>query len=339
MKGAVLFVGILVTAVTLPPRPMSVAAQDPQQHQPQRQGQQQARPVFRSSVDLVSVAAVVRDRKGRFVRDLSRDDFQVVEAGQMRPILDFRRQSDGPIRLALLFDVSGSMRLGSKAVDARQAARHLLGALNATDMAALFTFDSALRQLHDFTSDVAKIDAAMTNIERPFGQTSLYDAIAETARAAAGGSRDGGRLPQRSAVVVLTDGVDTRSRLSAEEVSALASGIDVPVYIVTVLAPIDADSTQAEREGGAEQPLASLARWTGGELFTATAPAHASVAARQIVNELRHQYVLAFEASARPGWRPLEIRARDRDLKVRARSGYAAGHGRTSEEIPEDLED
>jgi Ca-activated chloride channel homolog len=327
MKGAVLFIGVLVTAVTLQPRPMSVAAQDPQ-------AEQQARPMFRSSVDLVSVAAVVRDRKGRFVRDLSRDDFQVVEAGQTRQILDFRRQSDGPIKVALLFDVSGSMRLGSKAVDARQAARHLLSALNATDMAALFTFDSALRQLQGFTSDMAAVDAGMSSIERPFGQTSLYDAIAETARFAAAGSREGGRLAQRSAVVVLTDGVDTRSRLSPEEVSAVASGIDVPVYIVTVLAPIDADASQAEREGSAEQPLASLARWTGGELFTTSAPAHASVAARQIVSELRHQYVLAFEASARPGWRPLEIRARDRDLRVKARSGYTAGFGRASEETP-----
>jgi VWFA-related protein len=315
MKGAFLFIGVLITAVTLQPRQMSVAAQNPQSEE------QQARPIFRSSVDLVSVAAVVRDRKGRFVRDLSREDFQVVEAGQPRPIIDFRRQSDGPIKLALLFDVSGSMRLGSKAVDARQAARHLLSALNANDMAALFTFDSALRQLHDFTSDMAAIDAAMGNIERPFGQTSLYDAIADTARAAVADSREGGRLPQRSAVVVLTDGVDTRSRFSPGEVSAAASGIDVPVYIVTVMAPIDEDA-QAARYENADNPLAALARWTGGELFSTTAPAHASVAARQIVNELRHQYVLAFEASSRPGWRPLEVRARDRDLKVRARSGY-----------------
>src|SRR5262249_11002469 len=74
-----------------------------------------------------------------------------------------------------------------------------------------------------------------------------------------------------------------------------------------------------------ETPLGSLAHWTGGELFTASAPAHASIAARQIVDELRHQYVLAFEASTHAGWRPLEVRARDKDLIVRARAGYTAG--------------
>jgi VWFA-related protein len=295
-------------------------------------GRPKERAVFRSSVDMVSVAAVVRDRKGRFVRDLSRDDFTVVEGGQTRPIVEFRKQSDGPIKLALLFDVSGSMRLGSKAVDARQAARHILSAMNADDTAALYTFDSALRQLQPFTSDMTAIDAAMANIEVPFGQTSLYDAIAETARAAAASARDAGRLPHRSAVVVLTDGVDTRSRLSPSQVSGVASGIDVPVYIVSVMSPID-DEAQAARESEQENPLRTLARWTGGELFTASAPAHASIAARQIVSELRHQYVLAFEASPRPGWRSLEIRARDRDLQVRARSGYTAGangNGRSS---------
>src|SRR6476469_1145647 len=69
---------------------------------------------FRSSVDVVSVSAVVRDRKGRFVGNLERKDFIVAEAGQVRPILDFRAQSDGPIKLALLVDISGSMRVGSK---------------------------------------------------------------------------------------------------------------------------------------------------------------------------------------------------------------------------------
>ncbi len=73
--------------------------------------------------------------------------------------------------------------------------------------------------------------------------------------------------------------------------------------------------------------LPDLSRWTGGEMFVASAPAHASLAARQIVEELRHQYILAFEASAhREGWRPVEIRARDSGLTVRARAGYTSGN-------------
>jgi VWFA-related protein len=276
---------------------------------------------FRSAIDVVSVSAVVRDRKGRFVGNLEQTDFVIAEGGELRPILDFRAQSDGPVKLALLFDVSGSMRVGSKAADARQAARHLFSALKPGDEAAVFAFDTRLDRVVGFTTDLPALDAALGRVEPPFGQTSLYDAIAETARAVALDGGGDGQIQQRSAIVVLTDGVDTRSRQTAEQVSAIASGIDIPVYIVAVMSPID----DPRRDGATLQtdsPLSNLARWTGGEFFTASAPAHASVAARQIVEELRHQYLLAFEASTRPGWRPLEVRARDSDLTVRARAGY-----------------
>jgi VWFA-related protein len=281
---------------------------------------------FRSSVDVVSVSAVVRDRKGRFVGNLERKDFIVAEAGQIRPILDFRAQADGPVKLAMLFDISGSMRVGTKAVDARQAARHVFGALKPGDEAALFSFDTRLDRVTPFTSDLASLDAALDHVQSPYGQTSLYDAVAETARLVAAEGPGNGRVPQRSAVVVLTDGVDTRSRLTSDQVSTIASSIDIPVYIVAVVSMIDdprqAIGTPPEMTGA----LPDLARWTGGEMFVASAPAHASLAARQIVDELRHQYVLAFEASSRrEGWRPLEVRARDAALTVRARAGYTSG--------------
>jgi hypothetical protein len=123
----------------------------------------------------------------------------------------------------------------------------------------------------------------------------------------------------------LTDGVDTHSRLTPGQVSGIASEIDVPVYVVAVMSAIDDprvfDAPEAETSGG----LRDLAHWTGGELFTVSAQAHTLAEARQIVSELRHQYLLAFEASPNPGWRSLEIKARSRDLVVRARSGYTSG--------------
>jgi len=285
----------------------------------------QSRTTFRSAIDVVSVSAVVRDRKGRFVGNLSKQDFIIADGGEPRSIVDFRAQSDGPVKLALLVDVSGSMRVGSKAVDARQAARHLFSALRATDEAAVFTFDTRLQRVTAFTSDVALLDGSLEHVDPPYGQTSLYDAVAETARAVAEAGPGSGEIPQRSAVVILTDGIDTRSRLTAEQVTAIASNIDIPVYIVAVMAAIDDPRQSGAARTDNSSALENLARWTGGELFTASAPAHASVAARQIVDELRHQYRLAFEASSRPGWRPLEVRARDRDLTVRARAGYTVG--------------
>jgi Ca-activated chloride channel homolog len=316
MTGRTAIATVMVSALAALAGPSPSAAPSPQDP-PAR---------FRSSVDVVSVAAVVRDRKGRFVGDLSRDDFEIVEAGEQRRILDFRAEKDGPVKLALLMDVSGSMRVAGKVIDARQAADHVFASLAPGDEAAVFTFDSALRQVHPFSSDRGALVKALDDVEKPFGQTSLYDAVAETARAVAARGRTQTGLLHRSAVVVITDGVDTKSRLTPQQVSHIASEIDVPVYLLAVMSPVD-DPREREderaRAGAAE--LEHLGRRTGGELFLATAPAHASVAARQIVTELRHQYVLAFEASTRPGWRPLEVRAKNDDLQVRARSGYTAG--------------
>jgi VWFA-related protein len=280
---------------------------------------------FKSAVDLVSVVAVVRDRKGRFVPDLSEQDFLVVESGESRPIVGFKAEKDGPVRLALVFDVSGSMRIGTKAADARHAARQVLNSLAPTDQAALFSFDTKLERVRDFTSDFADLSAALERVDAPYGQTSLYDAVADAARAVAGERGADRRFMQRTAVVVLTDGVDTHSRLTPGEVSGIASEIDVPVYVMALMSTIDDPKMFDDPETATAGGLRDLARWTGGELYTMSAPAQTSLAAREIVSELRHQYLLAFEASPRPGWRSLEIKARSRHVTVRARSGYTAG--------------
>lgn len=319
MTGGRVVSSTLLAVLMALPSPCA-ARQDPSK-------ESQGAPRFKSAVDVVSVAAVVRDRKGRFVSDLSKEDFQIVEAGEPRKILDFRAEANGPVKVALLVDISGSMRVGSRVVDAKQGAMHVFAGLRPIDQAAIFTFDTGLDQVTPFTSDRAKLEAALETAQQPYGQTSLYDATARVARSVAQESRIAAGLPQRAAVVVLTDGIDTRSQLTPEQVASIASGIDVPVYIIAVMAKIDDPRERSEDDaGGAGLPatrLQELAQRTGGELFLASAPAHASVAARRILGEMRHQYVLAFEASTRPGWRPLEVRAKD--YLVRARSGYTAG--------------
>jgi Ca-activated chloride channel family protein len=280
---------------------------------------------------VVSIAAVVRDKKGRFVRDLSKDDFVVREGNIKRNIVEFHADDDAPVRVALLFDVSGSMRVASLIEEARQAARQVLGALRLTakgreaDEAAVFSFDMNLQSLQPFTNDPGAIENALSRVV-PYGQTSLYDAIAQTARHVADvppGDR------RRRAVIVLTDGIDTSSLMKPEQVSALASSIDVPVYVMTVVSPLDhpggPDAVGEMVKALPETPLRLLTRWTGGELFVTSAPAHKSIAARQIVDELRHQYVLAFNSSSSTGWHPLDVHVRDHDWTVRARSGYMTG--------------
>ena len=280
---------------------------------------------FRSSVDLVRVTAVVRDHKGRFVQDLTVRDFEVLDSGRSRPITEFRRDQAG-VAVAVLFDVSGSME--GQLASAREAATHVLSWLDPKlDEAAIFTFDTRLDVVTPFTTGLRTLPPAMSGVV-PFGATSLHDAIAETARRVQ--TREG----KRRAVVVLTDGNDNSSRLSPPQVSAIASEIDVPVYLFGIVSSIDNPSSELATNSSAQTalagPLADLAAWTGGHTFVASTPGQRSIAARQIIDELRHQYLIAFEASGVPGWHPLVVRARQRDLIVRARSGYMAGQGNPS---------
>jgi len=276
---------------------------------------------FSSGIDLVSVSAVVRDHKGRFVQNLSVRDFEILDRGEPRTISDFRVDLAG-VSVGLLIDVSGSME--GTMPNAREAATHLLSWLEPKDEAAVFTFDTRLDEVLPFTSGLKALPVSMATVT-PFGATSLHDAIARTAERV--GTRDG----RRRAVVVFTDGHDTWSRLTPSQVSSIASSIDVPVYVFAVVPSIDNPSTQYSTNDGSSSlagPLRDLAAWTGGDVFVASTPAARSAAARQIVDELRHQYLIAFESSGTSGWHPLVVRARNKDLTVRARSGYVAGQSR-----------
>ena len=285
--------------------------------------------VFRSGVDLVTVSATVRDRRGRAVPDLIATDFQVFDRGVARPIAEFRTEG-APVSVAILFDVSGSMDVASRALAARFAAHHVLSWLeHGRDEAALFAFDSRLHEVAPFTVDTRALQGALGEVD-PFGATSLHDAIADTAK------RISERANRRRAIVVLTDGIDTASRLTPADVSGIASEIDVPVYIVAVVLPIDNPDANGRPSDENDVPVTvgtirELAAWTGGELFYASTPSDTSKVARQIVRELRQQYLIAFAPSAGAGWHPIEIRTTKKNLTVRARGGYVNGSARSDE--------
>ena len=286
----------------------------------------QSQATFRSGVDLVTVSATVRDSKGRLVTNLTKQDFQVLDRGEHRAISEFRSER-APLSLAILFDVSGSMDIAARATAARFAAFHLLNSLDeGRDEAGLFAFDSRLREVAPFTVDTRALKGALGEVD-PFGATSLHDAISAAAE------RVAARPMSRRAVVVLTDGIDTSSQLTPAQVSAKAAAIDVPVYIIAVVLPIDDPGSDRATPGSQRQAPASvgtiedLARWTGGALHYSSTSASAHKAARSVIDELRHLYLIAFEPGAAPGWHPLEIRTSQKDFVVRTRGGYVAGSG------------
>ena len=281
---------------------------------------------FKSGVEVVTVSISVRDDQGKVIKDLTKADFEVFDSGFKKEIRDFY-VGDSPVSLALLLDISGSMAVGGNMERAREAIAVAMMNLRDKDEAALFTFDSELREVVGFTTDTNQIRNVSLR-GKPWGQTSLYDAVGQAARTVAD------RANKHRALLVISDGVDTASKMSAAEVSGIASSIDVPVYLLRVVNPVDhpgGEHEVAETDGRKVQTatLADLARWTGGDMRVASVPAHTSAAIQDLFTELRHQYLITFEPGTRPGWHPLEIRTRKKSLVVHARGGYMAAATRS----------
>jgi VWFA-related protein len=282
----------------------------------------QARPVFRSTADVVSIQTSVRDKRGRPMSGLTPTDFEVRDNGHVRPVISLRSDRHAPVSIAVLVDMSGSMRVGPKVAMARQAFGALLAQLReGQDEVAVFTFDSSLHERQPFTNRLATVSQSLVEFS-PFGSTSLYDAAAATAK----------RLSERSAthkaIVILTDGVDTSSALTAPEVSGLASSIDVPVYILATVPVVDQDAMNGTYQRAAAATgadLRDLADWTGGRLVFANSVVTTAETATTLIDELRQQYILAIEAASANEWRRLEVRVKDRGATVKARSGYFGG--------------
>jgi VWFA-related protein len=281
---------------------------------------QEQSPVFRAGVDAVLVQVSVRDGRGRLVKDLKKTDFEIIDSGFGKPIREFY-SGKGPVSLAILLDISGSMAIGGNIDRARNAVAMSMTHLRQDgDEAALFTFDAKFQQVVDFTTELDRV--RRVSLEgTPWGETSLFDAIAETARVTAG------RSNRHRAVLVITDGVDTASRLTAEQVSAIARSIEVPVYLLTVSTSTDRpkDGRQTITIGDrsvAITTLEDLALWTGGDMRIVNEPEHTQTELRELFSELRAQYIIVIEPGPRPGWDPLEIRTPGKNLVVHARSGY-----------------
>jgi VWFA-related protein len=281
-----------------------------------------AESTFRSSVDVVTIQTSVRDARGRILHGLTPADFEVRDNGEVRPVLEIRADSRSPLSVAILVDMSGSMAVGSKITMARQAFDSVLAQLrDGEDEVGLYTFDAALHERHELTSNLASLRNGLADFE-PFGNTSLYDAVAATAR------RLSERTATRKAIIVLTDGIDTSSEMDAGQVSGLASSIDVPVFVLATMPAADlrAAAGVVERHSRSNvADLRDLAEWTGGRFAFAKTFVETVTTAAGLVDELRQQYVLAIEAASSREWRRIDVRVKHPSAVVKARSGYYGG--------------
>jgi VWFA-related protein len=280
-------------------------------------------PRFASGTDLVILSAAAVDKRGRPVTDLKREEMRIFEDGRPQKIEHFSPGRATAAKVLLLLDASGSMNGELQAASTRMAAIQILAALDPEDEAALAAFDHKYWGVVAFTKDRAKVQQAMAEIES-FGSTALHDALDKAARDLASHGEG------RRAVVVLTDGVDTASRALPEDVISRSQALDVPIYAVSVVSPLD--DPRSERFTGRDRPavatagaavLARYAELSGGAAFTVSEIGGLRAAAQRIVTELKHQYRLGYDPPpGPPRFRRIDVRSTRKGVTVKTRRGY-----------------
>jgi VWFA-related protein len=271
---------------------------------------------IRAEVTRVNMLFTVTDKHGRFVTDLVKDDFQVVENKKPQRIMEFTAETDLPLRLAILIDTSASVT--DRFHFQQEAAMNFINSVMRTqDKAVVVSFDTAAELAADLTNNTNVLENAVKHL-RPGGGTSLYDAIFFACK-------DKLMLDQpmykfRRAMVILSDGEDDESRHSREQALEMAQRADTVIYTIST------NNSHIETEG--DKVMRYFATQTGGVAFFPFEAKDLNQSFENIANELRHQYNLFYrpEPLMNDGrYHAVQIRVvKRKDLVVHARKGYYA---------------
>jgi Ca-activated chloride channel family protein len=274
---------------------------------------------FSSNVDVVNLTVTASDAASHIVGDLSQNDFVVYEDGVPQQLTVFAHETV-PLSVAIMIDVSSSMQPRLRI--AQDAALRLVHALSPQDEAEVIAFNHRASVLQDFTSDQAKIAEAIRSTSAD-GATALYTALYVALKDLS--ARRTGDL-RRFAIVVLSDGDDTVSSVTDDQVTDLARRSGITVYGVSLQSTQRASVFAEPADQMKAFFLPSLSRDTGGLSQTAMATQLQGVYDR-IAEELHSQYSIGYVSSnpARDGrWRHISVATPSRSLQLRYRLGYFA---------------
>jgi VWFA-related protein len=274
---------------------------------------------FFTTVNEVPVVFTVTDKHNHYVRDLSKNDFKVIDDGQ--PVVDirsFRRETNLPLRVGLLIDSSASVR--SRFKFEQEAAIEFLNQTirPRSDKAFVLGFDSNLEVTQEFTDNSELLSKGIRSL-RPGNSTRLYDALYYACRERLLDTQDTASV--RKAIVLITDGEDNSSRSTREEAIDMALRANVIVYTISTNFPGYSES------GKYDKVLQRIADATGGRWFEPFEVTDVANAFAQIQADLRSQYALAYrptEFRHDGRYRTIEIVAEHKGLKVHSRHGYYA---------------
>ena len=288
----------------------------------QAQSPSRRAPTFPSAVELVRLSISVTDGANRYVPGLEKGTFAVFEDDVRQETAHFTNDPL-PLSVSILLDCSASMEESLRVAQA--AALRFTRTLGPDDLAQVVAFDDRVVVLQDFTTDQAQIGAAIGRA-RASGTTALFSALYVTLKELT--SHGTAEKPRRRAIVLLSDGENTSSLVSDEQVLEQARICGVGVYAIALRPPDNAPRGDGIASGVARHFLTAVARETGGQVFPVSSLSDLGAAYDLVAEELRTQYTLAYVSSnpLRDGkWRRVVVRTPGReDLRVRYRTGYRA---------------
>lgn len=277
---------------------------------------QQDDDVIRVDTDLVVLNITVTNSAGQYVPGLKQSDFKIFEDGKEVPadLISSFSMHESPFASVVLLDTSGSME--TRLSLARSAAIRFLDNLRLGDVAAVYKFDSKVEQVQEFSGgrDLAPMAFGL----RADGLTTLNDAVVNASKALAA------RPEKRKAIVILSDGLDTRSRATSEKAIESALAVGASIYAVDMSA-VDGRTSSASRRS--TMTLKSFAEKSGGRFVETPGGPALRDAFANIAEELGHQYTVAFRPLNRAHdgkWRKLDVKLSRSDLIVRTRKAYRA---------------
>jgi Ca-activated chloride channel family protein len=283
-------------------------------------GAQEKPQIFKAGVDVVSLNVTVVDGQNRYVTDIAEEEFSVFEDGLKQELTFFNRTSL-PIALSLLIDTSASME--SRLSIAQEAAVGFAKRLRTQDMAQVVDFDSRVEIAQGFTNSVADLEKAIRGTVAG-GSTSLHNALyislKELAKIKAKSVED----VRRRAIIVLSDGEDTSSLVSYDEVLDLAKRSETAIYTIGLQAK---DSGQSKGFREAEFALRQFAQETGGRAYFPEKVEDLKDVYQQIAEELSSQYTMGYASknSRRDGgWRRIVVQVARPNIVARTKRGYFA---------------
>ena len=271
---------------------------------------------FRVTVDLISLNVTVTDGRDRFVTDLLEQDFTVYEDGIRQEIAAFSHE-DLPIRMVLLLDTSASMV--DKMQFAHEAAVRFSRTLRQEDVAQIVEFGSQAHVLQRFTPDHELLERAI-RMTQAGGTTKLHNAMYISLR-----SLERQRMEaRRQAIILLSDGRDTSSLVTFEQVLELTKDTDVVIYTISLQ---NTARRRGRRFSEAEHVLKNLAEETGGQWYFPAELAELESVYDRIAEELKSQYNVGY-ISNNPrqdgAWRRIVVQTARPDLRIRTKLGYYA---------------